>query len=432
MRRPILRLFTLLLFGLLALPLSAQQPPRPGTPFPGTPPAGPDRVITILNRAPQAITTLFVSASTEDEWGINRLSIPSLATTRSFQYRLGGRDCKYDFQVTYADKRVEEKRDQDICRSRQIVFDATSAKAPDTGPERTVTVRNRTPRPITKIFISPKSTTSWGDDVLKGNLAGGADQDVRYRGECIADLRIVYDNDSAEERREIDFCANTTAYIVPGWTITDEMPTKETDIPNFSEARTAQTGEPLTVINHTGKTIEYLYVFPDGADAEGPDRLGNNTLDDQDRFEFRVDRGDKCQFTLRGEYTNSGGEIRLSGVDLCRENEVTLSNDPADRSAPGAATPRVPSRPPEGPIAPGTARLRNRGAAEAVAVFADPVGAERTLDRLGDRSLEPGDSFDITPPVAGQCAYQLVVLYRDGRKGEGKADLCGGAEVVLP
>jgi hypothetical protein len=212
----------LLLFCLISLPTLAQQP-RPG----GVQPR--ERVITILNRASQPISALLVSGFEEDDWGLNRLGVPALAPGRSFRVRLGRvRDCAYDLQVTYDDGRVEEKRGQDACRGRRIVFDGAHAALLADRTERQMLLLNRARRTVRQVFFSPKEATSWGDDLLApGRLESGADARLTYRGECVVDLRVVFDNNSAEERREVDLCGHPTVMIAPGWTTRDDMQVSE-------------------------------------------------------------------------------------------------------------------------------------------------------------------------------------------------------------
>jgi hypothetical protein len=138
------------------------------------------------------------------------------------------RDCNYDLQVIYDDGKVEEKRDQDVCRSGQIVFDGSQAALPADRTERKVLLLNRTPRMVRQVFLSSKEAASWGDDLLTpGGLESGADAQLTYRGEWVVDLRVVFDNNSAEERRDVDLCGHPTVMIAPGWTTMDGMPISE-------------------------------------------------------------------------------------------------------------------------------------------------------------------------------------------------------------
>ena len=189
------------------------------------------------------------------------------------------------------------------------------------------------------------------------------------------------------------------------------------------------------MVNITGKTIEELYVFPDGAADEGRDRLGNDTLEDASNVRIRLDRRGACNFSVHGVFSDAPGQLRMTGVDLCAGREIRL--DGAGVVSPGgsgsAATATRPGAvAPVGAPAAGITRLRNAGPAPVVAVFADPAGTPRSDDRLGDRQLGAGETFDLALPVAGQCKYHLVVIYRDGRNTEADVDLCATRELALP
>ena len=54
---------------------------------------------------------------------------------------------------------------------------------------------------------------------------------VTWHGDCNADLRVVFENHAAEERRGIDLCALPTISIQPGWTTADALPVPKTAAP---------------------------------------------------------------------------------------------------------------------------------------------------------------------------------------------------------
>lgn len=512
-----------------AQPRPQQQQPQAQQPQaqpPAQPGAGQDRIVTLTNRAAQQITKIFASPSSDTEWGNNRLSIPNLAPTRAFQLRIPGRDCEFDFQVTYADTRVEEKRKIDICRNRQLSFDATTAQLP--GRERQFTVINRAPLAIKQVFVSALGGNNWGDDLLpRGEVESGDDIDLTYRGACVADIRVVFANDSAEERRKVDFCERNTAFIAPGWTTTAEMPGSADDLPRVAGgAGDAGPTQAYAAINETGTTINELYAYQAGA-AQGADLLGNDTLEPDKRATVRVARGGQCRFTVKAVFNGPRDDLILENVDLCAGDEIRLTgSDPGQGQAytavnetgttinelyihrpgeargrdllgsdvlevgkrvtiqlrrgeecrfqlravfdgprddleitdlnvcgndeiriigaapnPSAAPPRAGGmrqlgapRGATGPVPEAAVRLRNTKETPVLALFADPVGSERGVDRLGDVTLARGDGFDLALPAGGQCRFALVVLYRDGRKAESVADLCAarGREMDLP
>ena len=95
------------------------------------------------------------------------------------------------------------------------------ARMPDSqsGPTHTLTVVNGSPREIVSIFVSPTRQSEWGDDRLGDEkLPVGHRFDVDAGGGCKQDVRVVFDNKSAEEKRELDICSESTVNVHPGWT----------------------------------------------------------------------------------------------------------------------------------------------------------------------------------------------------------------------
>jgi len=60
-----------------------------------------------------------------------------------------------------------------------------------------------------------------------GRLESGANAWLTYRCECVVDLSVVFDDNSEEERREVDLRGHPTVMIAPGWTTRDDMPVSE-------------------------------------------------------------------------------------------------------------------------------------------------------------------------------------------------------------
>ncbi|UPY37169.1 hypothetical protein [Sediminicoccus sp. KRV36] len=73
-----------------------------------------------------------------------------------------------------------------------------------------LSLRNGTPNIINNVYISPSSQQNWGEDRLGATetLRAGATRAFSLPvGECLYDVRIVYQGNVAEERRRIDACA---------------------------------------------------------------------------------------------------------------------------------------------------------------------------------------------------------------------------------
>lgn len=210
---------------LLTVLLAAAAPARAEPPRPAAPLA--EREVTVLNRASRAINELYASAQTAEQWGEDRLGDRILDPGSSVRVRFGRtRECLFDFMVVYDDASREEQRGVDLCRTRQVAFDGSAASAPpESGTEHQVLLLDRSARPIQQVFLSPPEANQWGEDRLtQGSISVGGQRSISWRGECLLDIRVVFENRSAEERRGVDLCQFPQISIQPGWTTADTPP----------------------------------------------------------------------------------------------------------------------------------------------------------------------------------------------------------------
>ncbi len=206
---------------LLAAPARADVPPRPVL--------GPlgERELTVLNHSPRPVNELYVSPESADQWGDDRLGERTLETGDSLRLHLGRtRACIFDVKVVYEDASREETRGINLCRTHQVTFDgSTATPPPDAGAEHRVTLLNHAARPIQQVFLSSAAANQWGDDRLgETSISVGEQRVVTWRGDCNVDLRVVFENRAAEERRGVDLCETPAVSIEPGWTTADTLP----------------------------------------------------------------------------------------------------------------------------------------------------------------------------------------------------------------
>lgn len=208
------------LFGLV---LAAAAPADPAHPA-----GAPDREVSVVNHAKRAINELYISPVTSGQWGADRLGDRMIGPGASLRVRVAvGGGCKVDVQVVYEDASREERHGTDICRDRQLVFDGSQAVQPAglNAGTHPVVIENDAARPIQQVLISPADSGDWGDDLLgRHSLSTGERATLTYRGSCLADVRIVFDNRSAEERRNVDVCTLHGIDVKPGWTTLDYLP----------------------------------------------------------------------------------------------------------------------------------------------------------------------------------------------------------------
>jgi|GEM_PF-5934456 len=202
-----------------------RQPPAPPREALPQPKSLGEREVTIANRSALPITELYVSPTSSDAWGEDRLGEAILSPGRTLRLRLGRmRDCAFDVLVIYNDASREERPAQNLCRTRQVSLDGKARTPPAAPPPRHVVLSNQSGRAIQQVFVSPADGPDWGEDLLSHAISVGDSGTVAFRGPCTADIRIVFENRAAEERRGIDLCRRTTLSIEPGWTTSDDLP----------------------------------------------------------------------------------------------------------------------------------------------------------------------------------------------------------------
>jgi len=189
-------------------------------------PPGPigERELGIVNRSPHSIVELYASPASVDEWGPDRLGDRQIDVGARLQLSLGRmRDCGFDVLAIYDDASREEFHAVNLCRTRSLTLDGSTA-TPAPLPSRTITVIDASPLPIQQMFISPLDAAQWGDDLLAtASLSVGEQRSLTYQGTCEADVRVVFANRAAEERRGLNLCTMNILRIAPGWT-TEERP----------------------------------------------------------------------------------------------------------------------------------------------------------------------------------------------------------------
>ncbi|HEY2133727.1 MAG TPA: hypothetical protein VGH36_12265 [Acetobacteraceae bacterium] len=313
-----------------------------------------------MNRSHQAIDQLYVSPSDSDQWGDNRLGRDSVHPGGSFRLRLPRTTgCNVDVQVIYRDARQEERNGVNLCRSGQVSFDASAAAMPPeaAGPAHDVTVSNQNTRAIALLFLSDPGAQDWGDNRLTaGPVAVGTKVGIDYRGPCGVDMRVVFDNLSAEERRGIDICAQSDVVVRPGWT-TEAGPAPPSGLPppgstpaspavppgpavasqpagNLATPAAAPPAAPnppetviemIDVTNRSAAPITALELSPEnGSGGPRQDLLAGEPLPRGGHLVLPFTRGPGCRYTALVRHPGDMADQKMAGIDLCRESEITV------------------------------------------------------------------------------------------------------------
>jgi len=217
--RRILAAICLSILGLLAAPASAQQG---------------DPSFNLVNRSGRLIFEVYASRATDQDWGSDRLGDKALPNGRSFTLRLPQGPCMWDLRVVYerAGGATEDKRNINLCAVTEVVFEGRQTaqgqqQRPQPAPQQRGTPSGPTGNPsfnlvnqsrvaVMEAYVSLSTEQEWGPDRL-GNDTVPAGRHFAIRlpeGPCLYDVRFVYENGQADERRGVNLC-DVTNLILP-------------------------------------------------------------------------------------------------------------------------------------------------------------------------------------------------------------------------
>ena len=166
----------------------------------------------LVNRSASAISRVFASPAGMPNWGSNRVGAV-VGPGENVAVRLpADGQCVYDLRVVYANGRGEERRGVNVCEIDNISFpQGRTVLSGRGGADPSFLLVNRGRAALTELYLSPSGDDSWGEDRMgDATLAGGASKTVRLpRGDCVYDLRVVFANGEANEKRRLNLCQIT-------------------------------------------------------------------------------------------------------------------------------------------------------------------------------------------------------------------------------
>lgn len=165
----------------------------------------------LVNRSGWVISRVFATPSGQSGWGPNRLANATIAPGGNHPIRLpADGQCQYDLRVVYANGRAEERRGLDICAFDRLDFPTGRAPADAVRPAEDASFRliNHGRSAVNELYLSVTDDDSWGLDRLgDDSLPRGATKVIRLPpGECVYDVRVVFANGEASEKRRLNLC----------------------------------------------------------------------------------------------------------------------------------------------------------------------------------------------------------------------------------
>lgn len=199
--------------------------------------------VTVVNNYAYPITQLYIAPSTSSTWGPNQLSSPipvggSISITDIPPGLI-------DLYAVASDGSFVERYDVPLAAGAVFTWTLTTMT-----PTGSVVVVNNYSFPITELYITPSTSSTWGPNQLDTPIPVGGS--IAFSGvpAGLIDLRAVASDGAFTERYD--------AFLDAGGTFTWTLTT---------------TTATLTVVNSTGYTIYELYVAPASSPSWGPNLL---------------------------------------------------------------------------------------------------------------------------------------------------------------
>lgn len=206
-----------------------------------------------------------------------------------------------------------------------LAFGGLAAEALAQTGDPSFNLVNRSGRTIFEAYASPASDSNWGQDRLGTNVVpAGRSFVIRLpQGECIYDVRVVYDRQGgpAEERRNINLC-NLTELAFDGRQAQQGGPQQQA--PQAQAPRPAgPTGNPsFNLVNQGQRTVMQVFASLTTDNNWGPDRLGADTVAPGAIFPVRLPEG-PCMYDVRFVYDGGQPQERRN-VNLCEITNVIV------------------------------------------------------------------------------------------------------------
>lgn len=178
----------------------------------------PNPSFNIVNRTANAINEVYATMAGATTWGRDRIGNRPIPPGQTGPIRLpADGSCVYDVRVVYANGQSEERRGLNTCGVDNVFFPVTGSDTTAPGGRQAATndpsfrLINRGRSAVNKLYASLPGTDGWGEDRLGDDaVAPGATRVVRLpSGQCLYDMRIVYANGEANEKRRVNLCGIT-------------------------------------------------------------------------------------------------------------------------------------------------------------------------------------------------------------------------------
>lgn len=182
-------------------------------------PRPPDRRITLVNRHGATVQEVYLSGSSEEDWGPDRLGEDILPRNERREVGIRLRECEADLRIVFEDRRAAEERAAiNLCETPVVVLRPgwtlaerlDEGEAPDAGPRPgSVRLRNLGEVPVAELYADAPGTPRGPDRLGRTVLGVGEALDFAppEGTPCEADLTIVFRDGREVAMPGTDLCA---------------------------------------------------------------------------------------------------------------------------------------------------------------------------------------------------------------------------------
>ena len=183
------------------------------------PPAAQNPSFNLANRGAIAIRELFVTPGGNANWGQNRLdgkngNATAIAPGATYLVRRRtDTNCVFDIKVVFADGRAEERKGVNTCATEEVAIGAAMSTAinPATGKsgdDPSIKLFNRAARPVIEFSAVPAGGGGSASNRLGDKLPPDTTRNIALPrdGNCIFDLRAVFEGGRSVERKHVNLC----------------------------------------------------------------------------------------------------------------------------------------------------------------------------------------------------------------------------------
>ena len=167
----------------------------------------------LVNRSTQAINEVYASPASAAGWGPDRLGDDRIGAGGNAPIRLlADGNCVFDLRVVFEDGHADERRRVNTCTVDNLSFGAAPAAPPvpqgNPAHDPSFRIVNRGSRTVNEVYARLSTSANWGRDRL-GDATVDSDSYRVIRlpaGQCVWDVRLVFDEGRPLERRRVNLC----------------------------------------------------------------------------------------------------------------------------------------------------------------------------------------------------------------------------------